>query len=164
MRAPFLARASWHMTASEMNARGIKNIGRTGALVAALIVTSACAVPVGPFDTRTDASPLTARVDALVAENRTYPRWEDFPGAPVDPPQPARIAAEVAGLEGTGAALDQQVSALTWDVADAAALGVAIQSRINAGYATPATAQTAAEVEAFARRLRERSEPPPPLN
>src|SRR5690606_1636895 len=92
---PFRPQSSWHMTAPDMNApiRKFSAVAAAGLAAAGL---TACA---GAFDPRTDAaSPVAANVDALVEANREYPRWADFLKAAEPGPEPALIAARVAGL------------------------------------------------------------------
>jgi hypothetical protein len=159
-RAPFLVGASWHMTVSEMNGFDLK---KTSAVLGLLIAASGAGACAGPQARGEALSPLSARVDALVQANRTYPRWTDFPGRPTDVPPVTEIAAEVTTLNVTGNTLQREVAAPQWEVTDPAALGRSIQSRIDAAAAAPVSPETAAEIEAFVRRQRERSTPPPPI-
>jgi len=111
------------------------------------------------------SSPLSDRVEALVDANRTYPRWADFPDAPTDVPDAAVVAGRVAGLDQTGQSLNRSVAAIDWTLPeDPDAWAGAVRSRVDDARMSVGTARTAAEVEAFARDLRERSEPPPPID
>ncbi|WP_374274266.1 hypothetical protein [Brevundimonas sp.] len=152
------------MTAVEMNARLSKKIALTTAgLTAGLALLGGCVAT--PFDTVTDeASPVSARVDALVAANREYPRWENFPPEPVGLPTATQIAAEVSTLGVTQQALSAEVDAIEWDTEDPAALGAAIQSRVDQTLAAPIAVQTREDIEAEAERLRRRATPPPPID
>lgn len=152
------------MTAVEMNARALKKIvPMLAGLTGSASVLGGCVAT--PFDTATDeASPVSARVDALVAANQDYPRWQDFPPAPTDLPGVTQIASEVAVLGVTRQVLTSEVGAMTWDEEDPAALAAAIRSRIDRSLAAPIAAQTRQEIEAEAARLRQRATPPPPID
>lgn len=145
-----------------MNASAMKN-PVLAAVVGGLLLTGACAAP---FQTRTDPqSPLSARVQALVEVHREYPRWEDFPDAPTDVPAAEIIAVQAAGLDRTGEALDRTVAAIDWTLTgDPNAWAASVRNRTQGARLTIGAARTAAEVEAFARSLRERSNPPPPID
>lgn len=151
------------MTGIEMNAHVLKKIvppmaGLTGAFA----MLGGCVA--APFATSTDgASPVSARVDALVAANRDYPRWQDFPPEPVDLPSPTQIAGEVRGLGAARQGLTSEVDAMTWDEEDPAAVAAAIRSRVDSTLAAPIAVQTRQEIEAEAERLRRRAAPPPPI-
>ena len=146
------------MTASEMNASLSKKM-----FLCAVVATGAsgCAVA---FDPATDpTSPVAPRVQALVDANRAYPRWEDFPSAPVDLPAPVEVAARVNTLRVTGGALAGEVSRIEWTLQDAEAFERDVVARVAASQPLPATARTAEEIEAFAQSLRERGRAPPPV-
>jgi len=145
-----------------MNASNRKFAAALTAAAAAAGLT-ACA---GAFDPRTDAtSPVAPRVEALVAANREYPRWTDFPKALDPQPEPAVIAARVAVLDVTGDELAQAAARIEWlSSEDPAAFAAAVQARVDAVEVAPVTAETAAEIEEFARRTRERGRAPPPVD
>ncbi len=149
------------MTGREMNA----SIGKFAALVAALgggVVLASCG---GAFDPAVDpSSPAAARVEALVAANREYPRWEDFPRRTEPLPAPQQIAARVEALEGAGGELAAAAARIDWQTTgDASAYAEAARARVEAVDVDPVTAETAAEIEEFARRARERGRAPPPI-
>ena len=153
------------MTTSEMNARDMKKMMRpmlTGSALAVLAGSlGAC---VGSFNPETDASsPVAPRVQALVDANRVYPQWENFPRSSDPVPQPAQIAQQVNTLRATGGALAGEVSALQWQNGDSAAFEREVAARVAATPVAPATAQTAAEIEAYAQTLRNRAKAPPPI-
>lgn len=150
------------MTGPVMNAPERKKMTRVGAVLAMALAACAC---VSRFDPGTDqTSPVAPRVAALVAANKDYPRWEDFPAAPVDLPEPAAIAAEVNTLRVTSGALAGEVSRIDWDLSDPAGFAASVISRIDASKLAPVTAATEADIEDFARRLRERAKAPPPVD
>lgn len=116
---------------------------------------------IGTFDPETDgASPIAPRVQALVDANRRYPRWEDFPKAPTDLPQPIEVAAQVNTLKVSQGALAGEVDRLEWTLGDPEVFAAEVNSRVDASQVAPVTAQTQAEIDAFARRLRERARAP----
>lgn len=132
-------------------------------VAAAAAGLSACA---GAFEPRTDAtSPVAARVDALVAANREYPRWADFPKTLEPAPEPAAISARVASLGTVGGELEAAAARIEWQSGeDPAAFAADVQARVAAVGVAPVTAGTAAEIEEFARRSRERGRAPPPVD
>lgn len=145
-----------------MNAPRLKKMMRPGAVLAIGLSVVACA---GSFDPPTDAdSPAAARVEALVAAHRQYPRWENFPPAPTDVPQPAEIAAKVGQLQVEQGALVADVARIDWTLDDPAGFAAMVTSRIDASRVSPVTAVTQADIEDFARRLRERATAPPPID
>jgi hypothetical protein len=148
------------MTGLKMNASAMKNTA-LAAVMGGLLLTGACAAP---FQTAIDPqTPLSDRIQGLVDANRDYPRWADFPAPPTDVPQPAVIATRVAGLDQTGQAVSQSAAAIEWTFADdPGAWAGSVRDRVEGARMSRGTARTAAEVEAFARALRERAEPPPP--
>lgn len=141
-------------------------IGKIAALSCAVGVAASLSGCVGAFDPQTDpTSPLAPRVQALVDANRGYPRWADFPKVETPPPAPAEIAARVAALETTGGDLADAVARLEWhDPTDAEALAARTRARVAAVPVAPATQETQAEIEDFARRTRERGRAPPPID
>ena len=147
------------MTGLKMNASAMKIL----AITAVCTGLAACG---SRFAAETEAtSPLSGRIQGLVDANREYPRWADFPAMPTDVPQPEAIAAQVAGLDRTGQALDQSVAAIDWNLTeDPNAWAAGVRSRVEGARMSVGTARTAAEIEAFAQSLRERSEPPPPID
>ncbi|WP_339929186.1 hypothetical protein [uncultured Brevundimonas sp.] len=113
--------------------------------------------------THGDAVAPSPAVVALVEDNRTYPRWEDFPATPTDLPAASVVAAQVATLDVTGGALAGEVSRLEWTLSDPDAYVAAVMARIEAARIAPATARTRAEIDALADELRARGRAPPPI-
>lgn len=150
------------MTGLKMNASAMKNAARA-AVMGGLLLSGACAAP---FQAAMDPqTPLSDRIQHLVDANRAYPRWADFPAAPTDVPAPGVIATRVAGLDQTGQAVSQNAAAIDWTFADDPdAWAATVRGRVAGARTSLATARTAAEVEAFARSLRKRAEPPPPID
>lgn len=107
---------------------------------------------------------MSARVEALVAANRTYPRWADFPAAPSSLPTPEVVAARTADLQGARVRLAGETSAIDWTLGDPEALAAETRQAVGAVPVSPDAVRTEAEIEAFARRLRERAKAPPPVD
>ena len=142
-----------------MNAQPVKTML---ALSLAAATLGGCAAA---FDPATDASsPIAPRVQALVDAHRTYPRWEDFPKAATDTPQPIEVAARVNTLRVTAGALAGEAARIDWTLGDPATLAAEINSRVDAQQISPVTAETQAEVEAFAAAARRRGAAPPPID
>ncbi|GAA0636751.1 hypothetical protein [Brevundimonas lenta] len=150
------------MTGSEMNAP-IRKIAALSVLVAGTLGLTACA---GAFDPETDAtSPLAPRVQEMVDSHREFPRWEQFPRQLEPEPEPVAIAANVNTLRVSSGALAGEASRIDWQTSgDAAAFAESTRARVSAVEVARPTAETAAEIEAFARRARERGRAPPPID
>lgn len=145
-----------------MNARRAKKIVGGLAIATAVTALGGCA---GAFNPPTDAaSPLAPRVQALVDANRRYPQWADFPRSNEPLPTAAEIAAQVQGLQGAGGELATEAARIEWTMTDPAAFSAEVNSRIDAQQVSPVTAETQAEVEAFAESLRRRATAPPPVD
>lgn len=145
-----------------MNARQAKKISGGLLLASAFTALGGCATA---FDPQTDeASPLAPRVQALVDANRAYPRWEDFPRSTDPLPEPVDVAARVNSLRGSGTDLAAEAARIDWQTGDPVAFAAEVNSRIDAQAVAPVTAETQAEVEAFAARTRQRGTAPPPVD
>lgn len=145
-----------------MNARLAKKI--SGGLLLASILTGlgGCATAFAP---QTDeASPVAPRVQALVDANRTYPRWEDFPRSTDPLPEPVEVASRVNSLRSSGTDLAAEAARIDWQLGDPVAFAAEVNSRVDAQAIAPVTAETQAEVEAFAARTRQRGAAPPPVD
>ncbi|WP_324775687.1 hypothetical protein [Brevundimonas sp.] len=141
-------------------------IRKFAAVLAAAVATAGLTACAGAFDPETDpTSPVAPRVQALVDANREYPRWADFPKSQEAGPEPAVIAARVATLETTGGELADATARIEWlTTGDATAFAEGVRERVAAVEVAPVTAETAAEIEEFARRTRERGRAPPPVD
>lgn len=140
-------------------------IRKFAAVVAAAVASAGLTACVGAFNPQTDpTSPVAPRVQALVDANREYPRWADFPRSLEPEPAPVAIAAEVNTLRVTSGALAGEVSRIEWTLnEDPAAFAEGVRARVDAVQVAPVTQNTAAEIEEFARRVRERGRAPPPI-
>lgn len=150
------------MTGDEMNAHRLKKIGGGLWLAGALAGLGACA---GAFDPATDpTSPVAPRVQALVDANREYPRWADFPKSSEPLPEPVEIASRVETLRGASGDLAAEAARIDWQLGDPTAFAAEVNSRVDSQAISPVTAETQAEVEAFAERTRQRGAAPPPVD
>lgn len=140
----------------------IRKFATALSVVAVAAGAGACA---SAFDASTDpTSPVAPRVQALVEANRGYPGWADFPKALEPGPEPSVIAARVGALGTTGGELADAAARIEWlSSEDPAAFAAAVQAQVDAVQVAPVTAETAAEIEEFARRTRERGRAPPPV-
>jgi hypothetical protein len=142
-----------------MNAHRAK---KTAALILSAGAVTGCA---GAFEAETDtASPIAPRVQALVDANREYPRWADFPKASTTTPPAVEVASRVRGLASQGTALADEAARIEWTLGDPATLAREITARVDAQQISPVTAETQAEVEAFAAEARRRGVAPPPVD
>lgn len=145
-----------------MNARPAKKISGGLMIASALAGLGGCA---SAFNPETDqASPVAPRVQALVDANRVYPRWEDFPRSSEPLPAPVEVAARVNSLRSSGTDLAEETARIDWQLGDPTAFAAEVNSRVDAQAIAPVTAETQAEVEAFARRTRQRGAAPPPVD
>ena len=140
----------------------IRKFAAALSVAAAMVALGACA---GALEAQTDpTSPVAPRVQALVDANREYPRWADFPRSLEPEPEPAVIAARVATLETTSGELAAAAARIEWLTdGDATTFAESVRARVEAVEVAPVTAETAAEIEAFARQARERGRAPPPI-
>ena len=141
----------------------IRKFAAALSVAAAMAALGACA---GALEAQTDpTSPVAPRVQALVDANREYPRWADFPRSLEPEPEPAVIAARVATLETTSGELAAAAARIEWLTdGDATTFAESVRARVEAVEVEPVTAETAAEIEAFARQARERGRAPPPVD
>jgi len=137
-----------------MNARLAKKmIGLSGLLL------SACASgSIGDAE-----APLEPRIAALVAENRAYPRWADFPGAPTDVPTAMQLATRVNTLRVASGSLAGEAARIDWTLSDTEAFAREVAARVQSTPIAPETRATQADIEAFAQSLRDRGRAPPPV-
>lgn len=131
----------------------------------ALVGLGACVLLSGcvaaPFrDAQVDPrSPIAAEVAKSVRPDAAYPTFAAFPATPKDIRPHAQYGVAARQVEKEGAALVAATDAGAWTLADTQ--GFAAQARIDAGPALP-QAQPA-ETEAFAKDLKARATPPPPI-
>ena len=141
-----------------MNAAQAKKMIVLAAVMPGLALT-ACARAVNEGA----GAPLEPRIAALVAENRTYPRWADFPASPTGSPGPMEVAARVNTLKVSGASLEGEAARIEWTLADSEAFAREVAARVAAAPIAPETGATRADIDAFAQQLRDRGRAPPPV-
>ncbi|RZJ00616.1 MAG: hypothetical protein EON90_06630 [Brevundimonas sp.] len=139
---------------------------KIAALICTLGVATGLSGCVGSFNPRTDpTSPVAPRVQELVDAHREYPRWENFPRSAEPMPEPAQLAERVGTLTAGRSALAADVARIEWQTTgDPEAFARDVQARVAAVPVAPATQQTQAEIDEFARRTRERGRAPPPVD
>lgn len=145
-----------------MNALPAKKLISSLLGVSVLAGAGGCA---SAFDPTTDqTSPVAPRVQALVDANRTYPRWENFPRSTEPLPEPVEIAGRVSGLRTASTDLAAATARIEWQEGDPAEFARDVNSRIDAQAIASVTAETQAELDAFAARTRARGTAPPPVD
>lgn len=140
-----------------MNAALTKKMIALSAAVCGLVLTGCAASPPGA-----EPAALEPRIAALVAENRDYPRWADFP-ASTPAPEPVEVAARVNTLNVSGATLEGEASRIAWTLSDSDTFAREVAARVAATPIAPETQATQADIDAFAQRLRDRGRAPPPV-
>ena len=103
------------MTVPEMNAQQTKKwtVVGLGTLLAAGAV--GCATPDRIADP--EGAPLSPRIVALVAENRRYPEWRNFPRQGTPPPDAVAVSVEVAALNTASAKTAADIAATAPEIA-----------------------------------------------
>lgn len=150
------------MTLPEMNVHVVKNSLVLSALcLGGAVLLSACA-----FDPVTDpSSTIDGRIDSLVAGNASYPKWSDFPAKPEPMPAASYIQAEVQKLELADARLTQEVASVDWQLDGNAENFVnEVRAKMAQIPVEAPTAESVAEVDSYAERLRARAMAPPPVD
>ena len=140
-----------------MNASFTKKMIVLAAVMPGLALT-ACA---GSVSDGSEAG-LEPRIAALVAENRGYPSFADFP-ATTAAPEPVEVAARVNTLRVSGAGLEGEATRIAWTLSDSEAFARDIAARVAATPIAPETRATQADIDAFAQQLRDRGRAPPPV-
>lgn len=146
----------------EMNVRTLKKSVVFPALcLAGTGLLSACA-----FNPATDpTSPLSAHVEQLVEAHQQYPSLANYPAAPVDLPTTDSLRLAVETLKNSEDVLEQQVASIDWQFTETPEVTAAQIRQLLADMpVVPPTADTPAEIEAFAQSLRDRAKAPPPVD
>jgi len=149
------------MTVPRMNAQRTKMWAMFGLGTVLAAGAVGCATPDPVADNA--VAPLSPRIVALVDENRRYPEWRNFPRQGTPPPTAHEVSVEVAALDAASATTGTDVAAIGWTLDDPEAFASRIADDIASRPLAPATVQTRAEIEAFARDLRDRGRAPPPI-
>jgi hypothetical protein len=139
--------------------RGARRLAPACADLAAAAALAGCAsAPSGAsIDKTSPAAPAIAELPRTLGP---FPRWSQFPRGPQPVPPPSEIAANVADLQAAQANLLSSASKLQWTLSGTAAFEAETRAQINPAEAAPAPADERAQVEAFAKALREQATPP----
>jgi hypothetical protein len=140
--------------------RGAGRFAPACAALAAAAALAGCASD--PFGAPVDkTSPAAGAVAELPKSLGPYPRWSQFPRGPQPVPPPSEIASNVADLQQSQANLLSAAGQLQWTLSGTAAFAADARAQINPADAAPAPADERAQVEAYAKALREKATPPP---
>lgn len=146
----------------EMNVRTMKKSVVLSVLcLCGMASVSACASNLDQDST----SPLASELQALVDSRKAYPRLDEFPADPVNVPTAESVRTKVVALENTQVSMANSVQAIDWQMdGDADATAAEIRRTLTEMLVEAPTAQTPAEIEAFAQSLRDRAKAPPPID
>lgn len=134
-------------------------------LIAAMAILPLAGACSSAFSSRIDeASPLAPRIQTLVDANRHYPQWRDFPAAPQALPDVGQVAANVQGLQGQGTTLNGEVARIEWTLGDPEAMAADARARVGSVPQSPDAVRSQADIDAFAKSLRDRAKAPPPID
>ena len=142
-----------------VNVGGSRRAAQLLACAGACALLSAC---VGnPFeDAKVDPrSPVAAEVAKSVKSNAPYPTFAGVPSAPKDVRPHPQFGKAATQIEQAKAEVDQSTADSAWTLTDPEAL--ANEGRSTLGPDLPAAQP--ADAEAFAKDLRKRATPPPPV-
>ena len=140
--------------------RGAGRFAAACAAIAAAAALAGCAS--NPSRAEVDkTSPAAPAIAELPKTLGPYPRWSQFPRGPQPTPPPSEIASSAADLQAAQANLLASASRLQWTLSGTSAFAQSARAQINPEYAAPAPADESAQVEAYAKALREKATPPP---
>lgn len=137
-------------------------------LFAAGLVLGACAsAPDAPRRQARQPRPLPTelaeRLDTVRREREVYPSFRDIPFTPGDVRTPAQFRQAVQAVSGEGAVLGAWAARNPAEIADPEAYAAQARRELGVGPEDVPPPDQAARIEALARELRRRAEPPPPL-
>lgn len=144
--------------------RGAGRFAAACAAIAAAAALAGCASNPSHASSRAAVDKTSPAAPAIAELPRTlgpYPRWSQFPRGPQPTPPPSEIASSVADLQAAQANLLASAGQLQWTLSGTTSFAQAARAQINPEYAAPAPAGESAQVEAYAKALREKATPPP---
>jgi hypothetical protein len=137
--------------------------GMTGLALTAALILCGCAseTDMAARSKIPPNSPLTAAIAAAKAEPLPAPTFRDIPMNPPDVRPATAWEQSATALEGANREL-VAVAAIPVELPDPEAWGKRTAAAVGLDSITPPGPNNAAELEAYARELRERATPPPP--
>lgn len=104
---------------------------------------------------------LARRLETVREENAAFPDFRNIPTVPTDLRTPAQFRQAVQAVQGEATGLQRWAAANPPLVADVEAYAAQARRELGIGPEDVPPADQAAQIEALARELRRRAEPPP---
>ena len=136
-------------------------------LTASALLLAACANALPPRREARSTEPLPAevarRLETVRGERRDYPDFRNIPVTPTDVRTPAQFRQAVAAVKQGGTALQTWAADNPPEIANVEAFAAEARRQLGIGPQDIPPPDTAAQIEALARELRRRAEPPAPI-
>lgn len=134
-------------------------------LTASALLLGACANALPPRQATGKAKPVPAelarRLETVRTDAGEYPDFRDIPVTPTDVRTPGQFRVAVQAVQGQGTALNAWAQANPAQIADVEAYAAQARRELGIGPDDIPPPEQAAQIEALARELRKRAEPPP---